>query len=144
MPGLALTTVGLLNQVARDIRTLLDQEFAPLGVTAQQAGVLLHVSAGETTPRRLAELLATDTAGMTRLLDRLERHGLVRREADPSDRRSIRVALTASGQALIPAIPPIFGTVADRVTAGISSADLRVMHDALLTMRANLGRPASG
>jgi len=138
MPGLALTTVGLLNQVARDVRTLLDQEFAALAVTAQQAGVLLHISAGETTPRRLAELLATDTAGMTRLLDRLQSRGLVRREADPADRRSIRIMLTASGRALIPSIPPIFNRVAARVTEGVAEHDLRVVHNTLMTVRANL------
>jgi DNA-binding MarR family transcriptional regulator len=35
---------------------------------------------------------------MTQLVDRLESEGLVRRMADPNDRRSVRAMLTRAGQ----------------------------------------------
>jgi DNA-binding MarR family transcriptional regulator len=46
-------------------------EFGPIGV------------------RRLAELMGMTTGATTRLVDRLERHGYVFRDADPSDRRRV-------------------------------------------------------
>ena len=45
------------------------------------------------TPTRLAELAGLTTGAITGVLDRLERAGFVRREADPDDRRRLRVEL---------------------------------------------------
>lgn len=45
------------------------------------------------TPTRLAELAGLTTGAITGVLDRLERAGFVRREADPADRRRLRVRL---------------------------------------------------
>ena len=47
------------------------------------------------TPSRLAELADLTTGAVTGVLDRLERAGFVRREADPADRRRLRVQLAA-------------------------------------------------
>lgn len=46
----------------------------------------------------LSERLLVDKSTITRIVDRLERAGLVRREADPDDRRVQRVALTGQGR----------------------------------------------
>ncbi|MQY22305.1 MarR family winged helix-turn-helix transcriptional regulator [Nocardia macrotermitis] len=64
----------------------------------------------ELTPSALAETLMLSRAGMTSRVDRLERAGYVRRVADRSDRRSLRVALTPTGLELIDI------AVADHVT----------------------------
>ena len=48
----------------------------------------------------LARFLACDQSNVTGIVDRLERHGLVRRDADDRDRRVKRVALTPSGKRL--------------------------------------------
>lgn len=45
----------------------------------------------DVTPGRLAELMGLTTGAATGILDRLERAGYVRREADPSDRRRVLV-----------------------------------------------------
>ncbi|WP_198347412.1 MarR family winged helix-turn-helix transcriptional regulator [Nocardia terrae] len=55
----------------------------------------------ELTPSGLADTLMMSRAGMTGRLDRLERAGLVRRIADPGDRRSIKVGLTDRGLELV-------------------------------------------
>lgn len=47
----------------------------------------------------LAERCACVRSNMTQLVDRLEADGLVERVSDPSDRRSVRAALTAQGRA---------------------------------------------
>lgn len=46
----------------------------------------------------LSERLLVDKSTITRIVDRLESAGLVRREADPDDRRVQRVVLTGQGQ----------------------------------------------
>jgi DNA-binding MarR family transcriptional regulator len=49
------------------------------------------------SPTRLSEVTVRSTGGMTQILDRLERAGLVERSPDPSDRRKVIVGLTAKG-----------------------------------------------
>lgn len=48
---------------------------------------------------QMADAIVHSTGGTTRLVDRLEEAGLVRRENCPSDRRSVYVALTDEGSA---------------------------------------------
>lgn len=138
MPGPRLAVTSLVTQVARGVRTALDQRFGQLGLTSQQAGVLLHVSGGTTSPRALAVLLGTDTAGMTRLVDRLTEKDYLQRRPDDQDRRAITVELTPAGRKLLPKIMPIFDEVADAITAGLPVSTLRAVQDALETMQANL------
>jgi DNA-binding MarR family transcriptional regulator len=138
MPGPRLIVTNLVTQVARGIRTTLDQRFAELGLTSQQAGVLLHVSGGTTSPRQLADLLGTDTAGMTRLVDRLVEKDYLERRPGATDRRAITVELTPAGRRILPKIKPVFDDVADTLTADIPATALPAVVKALESMRSAL------
>ena len=59
-----------------------------MGVTDLQCVNLLDIE-GTMTAGRLAELMGLTTGAVTGVLDRLERGGLLRREADPADRRRV-------------------------------------------------------
>lgn len=128
---------SLLHRTAKELTTELERSLAPYDVTAQQAALLLRLRT-ETGPSRLAAALGTDTAGMTRLLDRLEDKDLVRRVRDSSDRRSVRVELTDTGAALAPRLAPAFGMVTSRLFDGFSSDDLRALALMLRRMLDNL------
>lgn len=45
----------------------------------------------------MARNASLSTSGLTALVDRLERQGLVQRNADPNDRRATRITLTDAG-----------------------------------------------
>lgn len=60
-----------------------------LAVISQQSGI---------TQKELSEILGIQPASVSELLMKLERKGLVRREKDEQDRRSIKVQLTEDGQ----------------------------------------------
>src|SRR3989442_13638760 len=96
----------LLLRVVREMRTRFDRDLERVGLTAQQAEILFRCSrAGELTPKQLTNLLITDNAGVTRLVDRLERKGLVTRRASANDSRSATVRLTRSCTPLLPRVP---------------------------------------
>jgi DNA-binding MarR family transcriptional regulator len=59
---------------------------------------LLLSESGVSTPGRMAELTGLSTGAITGVLDRLERAGIVVREADPGDRRRTLVRLTPERQ----------------------------------------------
>ncbi|NEE20642.1 MarR family transcriptional regulator [Streptomyces sp. SID7499] len=54
----------------------------------------------EISQRRLADDLTLTRSGITRLVDRMEGSGLVRRVAAPGDRRSVLVESTDHGRAV--------------------------------------------
>src|SRR5213593_736675 len=91
----------LLIGVARELRTFVDRQVQPLGLTMQQAELLVwtHRQRGA-TPTQLTELLLTDDAGVSRLVDRLEAKGLITRRVHGRDRRSRELQLTTAGRAL--------------------------------------------
>lgn len=51
--------------------------------------------------QELAERVLLSKSGLTRLIDRMERHGLVHRTACPSDRRGTFAELTTAGRSLL-------------------------------------------
>jgi len=128
---------ALLHRTARELNTALERSLAPLDVTAQQAALLLRLRS-ETSPSRLAAALGTDTAGMTRLLDRLEDKGLIRRAGRGADRRSVRVELTGAGAALAPRLAPVFGQVIGRLFDGFAPRELQRLSAMLGRMHDNL------
>jgi len=90
-----LTRVGLLldgfQHRVLDSFGLRFIDFSVLRVL-QNLGTPYRAAAGE-----LSEILLRSTGGMTQILDRLERLGLVRRLTDPSDRRKVLAELTEKG-----------------------------------------------
>ncbi len=81
-------------------RVLVASVRAPIpDLTNRQMAVLLTVYLTDPphTVRALARLLGVHKPVITRALDRLSRHGLVRRQRDPADRRSVLVQRTVRG-----------------------------------------------
>ena len=76
----------------------------PAGITPQQYNVLriLRGASGEGLPTlEIAERMIEHAPGITRLVDRLERKGLVRRRRAARDRRQVRCFITPQGLALL-------------------------------------------
>jgi DNA-binding MarR family transcriptional regulator len=131
--------LALLFQVARALRTDLEREVAQSGITSQQAGLLLNAWRHRgISPGQLAAPLGTDTAGMTRLLDRLEAKGLVFRRSGASDRRLVAIELTEAGSALVPQLTPVFHQVNARLLAGLTDEEVRRLEQLLRRLRDNL------
>jgi DNA-binding MarR family transcriptional regulator len=130
-------------RIARDLRTALDRDLAPFGLRTQQAAVLLRCCRMPgANPSQLAAAVGTDTAGITGLIDHLEKRGLVSRRANPADRRAVIVEPTEMGRALVPRLRQIFQAVNELLLTGFSPpevASLEAMLERLLiNVRARL------
>ncbi|MDP9607711.1 MarR family transcriptional regulator [Variovorax gossypii] len=68
----------------------------------------------------LARFCEVDSAGMTRLIDRLERKGLCRRQRSPLDRRVVEVFLTERGAASAREVAPVLEGVQADLLASFS------------------------
>jgi DNA-binding MarR family transcriptional regulator len=132
-------SVGLLiGMVRSQLMASLDEELADLGLTGAQLPVLHWVcQADQATAATLCRSIGTDTGSMTRMLDRLEEKGFVRRVRNPNDRRVMNVELTAAGKALRPMITPRVVKVLNRNLAGFSRKDLESLKELLHRILAN-------
>jgi DNA-binding MarR family transcriptional regulator len=130
---------ALVFRLGRELRTAIDHELSSHGITTQQAVLMLvsrfHRGHGL---GHLADPLGTDTAGMTRLIDRLEAKGLVVRAASPTDRRAVTIELTPAGEALAPELIAAFRRAQERLLAGIGESDLEQFRATLKRLRENL------
>lgn len=92
-------TMSLLG-AAHAVEARIESSLSPLGLSLAKLNVLgiLVSSNGPLTLGDLAGKLACVRSNVTQLVDRLESDGLVRREADPADRRSIRAVITDAGR----------------------------------------------
>ena len=129
---------SLLFHIGRELRTALDRRLEAHGLTSQQAGLLLLSRLlREPNPIRMAARLGTDTAGMTRLIDRLEAKGLVARKISPDDRRSIVVVLGPRSKHVLPRLVPTFKTVETGLLDGFDASEGRQLNSMLRRLLKN-------
>ena len=91
-------------------------------LTATQARVLCILVEQPRGMAELAGLLGIDKAGVTGLVDRMERRGLAERITVPGDRRALRVRLTAAGQRAAVAVHDQVCAELDALTAELTAA----------------------
>jgi DNA-binding MarR family transcriptional regulator len=118
-PGLA---TGLIR-LARLVNSVFSTAAAVHDLTAAQARMLCILVERPRGMAELAGLLGIDKAGVTGLVDRVERRGLAGRTAVPGDRRALRVRLTPDGERAAVAVHDLICAELDALTAGLVPAD---------------------
>ncbi len=127
-----------IGRARRTIVEAIDQELAPLDIShAQWIVVMLLGDGAACTAAELCKVLIYDPGAMTRLLDRLEKKGVLRRVRTRGDRRTVRLELTADGAKLYPRILEALVQVFNRLLRGFSRSEVRQLEDLLKRMVAN-------
>jgi len=119
-------SVGYLMARARaSLLAGLDAELARFGLNAMQYAVLKHLADGNArTAADLCRHMYYDTGSMTRILDRLEEKGLLRRERCRDDRRVVFLRVAAAGRAQLPRLRAAGSRVLDDHLAGFNAAEV--------------------
>jgi DNA-binding MarR family transcriptional regulator len=93
----------------------------------------------------LASAVLLSRSGITRLVDRLEAAGLLRREPDPADRRGAYAAITEAGQAALRFAWPVYGQGIDEHFARhLTDEQARVIAESLGPLAARAREPSAG
>jgi len=136
---------ALLSRVRVEMLAALDKELggdrrlAPLELSAAQFIVIANL-AGAEEPKSASDLckgISYDAGAMTRMLDRLEAKGLIRRNRSAHDRRLMHLELTDEGRAAYPRMREISLTVANRFLRGFTKAEARQLESMLGRMLEN-------
>ena len=81
------------------IARMYNQQAVKHDITMSMGFVLLNINSEEGTPAtKIAPLMGLEARSLTRLLKSMEEKGLIRREADDSDKRLVRITLTKEGK----------------------------------------------
>src|SRR5579863_2680380 len=137
--GSLLGRVRVAMLAALDHELAADKRLAPLEMSAAQYIIMANL-AGPEGPRSAADLckgISYDAGAMTRMLDRLEAKGLIRRTRSAQDRRLMNLELTEEGRAAYPRMRELSMTVANRFLHGFSKSEARALEGFLLRMLEN-------
>jgi DNA-binding MarR family transcriptional regulator len=81
------------------IARMYNQQASKHDITMSMGFVLLNIhSEGGTPATKIAPLMGLEARSLSRLLKTMEEKGLIDREADPNDRRMVRIVLTREGR----------------------------------------------
>lgn len=133
-----MVVFGRLEAVARSWSQIKREALVPYGVNYAELSTLgtLRTAPGPCSPSELRNLVGQTSAGMTRILDKLETLRLVRRTAHAEDGRRIEVQLAPRGTALAEeCLEAMLGVESD-LLAGLSKRRLDALKlglDALLS-----------
>lgn len=134
--------LGILSTADR-VRRAFTKLLAPHEVTLQQYNVLriLRGAGEEGLPTlEIADRMIERSPGITRLLDRLELKGLVRRERCPEDRRQMLCRITEVGGALLGELDGPIAKAERQALSDMERADVERLIKLLDGVRASYGR----
>ncbi|MCO4865795.1 MarR family transcriptional regulator [Cupriavidus sp. WGlv3] len=128
----------LVTEVRNHLLAGIERELSPLQITAAQFVVLNSIVSGKgRTLSEFCKLLGYDSGAMTRLLDRIEAKGIIRRVENPADRRSCLVELTEHGKAVFPQARQGTQSAFRRMLSGFSEDDAETLRGLLHRILAN-------
>lgn len=111
----------------------------PFDVTPEQWVVLNRLADGDgVSQRELADRIAKDQPNTTRILDKMEQKGLIRRDPHLEDRRAFRIFLTEQGSQLRERILPVVRELRNNAGCGFSKGEITMLQELLRKFLANL------
>jgi len=134
-----------INKTARLIQARAFGALRPLGIDPRHYVVLLLLEeVGPISQKVISEDLNIDPTIMVAIVDDLERLGLVRRDANPEDRRAYAVKLTSKGGRMIEKASRIMDSMETEFFRGLSEtertrlvATLKRLHESTPNRRPN-------
>lgn len=129
----------LLNRAGARIATAFGEEMRPLGASLQIWRVLAALR--EWDGRRMGDLSETtsiEVSTLTRLVDNMEKGGLVERRRDAGDARAVALYVTAAGRRLTRRILPIAERYETVALKGFSAREAATLKKALQRLYDNM------
>lgn len=141
----AKEVTGRIIRLASLFQAAYAKEFRPLGLSEGSYGVLVALrrsgSPFELAPGALARQRMMSSGGLTLLVDRLEREGLVQRSPNPDDRRGSLVRLTKAGRKLVDKAMERHAAAEQALVTGLSGKERDELAGALRTLLRSLEDP---
>ncbi|HEX4020684.1 MAG TPA: MarR family transcriptional regulator [Acidobacteriaceae bacterium] len=130
IPFASIRAEAFLNllRTTDKLQRQLQMALKPHGLTETQYNALRILRGAGDTPlpcSEVGERLIHDAPDITRLLDRLERNGLIRRQRDLKDRRIVLSQITAEGLAQLKKLDGVVESSVDQMLGHMNQTELR-------------------
>jgi DNA-binding MarR family transcriptional regulator len=120
------------------------QAMRPQRVTVSRYRTLaILMELADLTINELARQSSIERSALSRLLDQLEREGLISRRLRSTDRRALEIRITPKGREAYLAMRPARREVLKRATEGIAPDEIERMRTVIQLMLHNLDGPAA-
>lgn len=140
---LAIRTVIELAKACDLMEDVFNRHFARFGLSQVKFNALMQLMyAGESglALSELGERMLVSRANITGLADRLERDGLVYREPDPRDRRSLRAKITPKARSLLQRVAPVHGEFTGKVLSVLDRREKELLIELLQKLQSGLNK----
>ena len=122
----------LLTVAQHEVFQIFSEGLSPFNITPGQYGVLRCLWEGcACTPKEISQVLRLENSTSSGVLDRREKKGLIQRELDSNDRRSIRVVLTPEGASIKDGVLEVIDDLNRKVLDGLSPEQRAMFIDSL-------------
>lgn len=129
----------LLYNISKAKRNIAQTEFNKLGLHAGQERVLLHLKHEESMGQSdLITHLCVEPPTVTKMLQRMEKAGLVERRQDDQDARASRVSATEQGKALQQPIIKVLNDLEEQMVANMTTTEVILLRRLLMQVLMNL------
>jgi MarR family transcriptional regulator for hemolysin len=134
------TPIGLhLANTSKTVSRAFNDRLAEAGGSVPVWLILSSLKSNERrTQLDLARAVGIEGPTLTRHLDGLEENGIVRRVRDSSDRRAVRVELTAEGERLFQTLRQAVVAFNRELTAGVTETELDRVRKTLARLEQNV------
>jgi DNA-binding MarR family transcriptional regulator len=113
-------------------------ESTSISFTQWTALMRLCMQSGHMSATQLSKELGYDMGALTRVVDELERRGLVQRERSRRDRRAVEIAVTAAGRRQAESAKRLVVALLNELVEPYSEAEMATLIDLLQRMRVRL------
>ena len=114
-------------------------ESSEIKLTIEQFGLLYRISicSDYVIQQDMAYMLGKDKSSILRLIDSLEKQGLIRRMVEPHDRRKKCLVVTDLGHKVIHQYLDIEFALGEELLAGLSGPEIETFHHVVRTIQKN-------
>jgi DNA-binding MarR family transcriptional regulator len=138
-----MAVIGRLSRATRLVERAVNEALEAEGLQSGEFDILATLRRSGTpfqlTPGALVTASMVTSGAVTARLDRLVEKGLVTREVDPANRRSVIVTLTRSGRRLVDRVVEVHVANEERLLAPLSARDRERLAGLLRTLLVGLG-----
>ena len=129
----------LLGMICRAQRSKMNEALTAIGLYAGQEIFLWHLWRQDgLTQSQMVERMCVQPPTVSKMIDRMEKAGLVERHPDSVDSRISRVYLTEQGRTSQLAVRGIWRNIEQQITGGLSVEEWIVLRRLLLQVHENL------
>ncbi|KNZ69102.1 transcriptional regulator, MarR family [Thermincola ferriacetica] len=129
----------IINKTALKMKNNLARHLKPYEITPEQWGILNWLWEKEgISQKELSEKSFKDQPNVTRILDKLEEKGLIKRQENPDDRRAFSVFLTEKGYGLKGVLVTAATKALDEALQGFDTGEIQQLKNLLEKIFTNL------